>query len=604
MILALRRRWIKLRRRGVPFEFIVGSTAWANGKLPTDRNWYAIATDPFSCPACGRIAPWVTAVHCVIISDDPADLAPQVRIARDVGRNPRLVTYDLDAGEPVMTLREWRSMGRPAHGTLAKLGSAEPIDPAPENVDEGRCYRHPKESTALRCRECNRFICADCSVHGPVGISCPACAGKRHVVRRGGIWVRKTATVFGIIVVVGWQLLNVLGGPGRPAEDQPEYRAPVTHRPEQGRPSGMGKWHEPVTLVSAERALRSAGLHARRFSVEGALVHHYATSHLARESAHGYSPEQITCNVRIETRDSAPRGPFHRLTRAFHDACADDPTLDAAQTAVLVQRTTRADSGAITGSDGNRSSHVTIQVYATATAATVIAQHDAAYWHPEHLERAVCNTVIVSYPARGDKPTSRDRQDWEGAAHEVGRACGEDTSRPDTRPPEPRAEKYWAEADVDDAAANAADPETGEPAGICDLASPPQAGRITEAAPHDPPTSGILAATPARWGLHEQQPGDARVLRNLQQGGVAVWYGEHFDEWRRELGPLISRHKKIIAAPREGLPENEIIATGYGLLYRCTRVRNIPNLVRYLERGFIRATVDAEPLDRLPRRPR
>jgi hypothetical protein len=35
------------------------------------------------------------------------------------------------------------------------------------------CYRHPNRQTALRCIECERPICVDCAVQGPVGFKCP-----------------------------------------------------------------------------------------------------------------------------------------------------------------------------------------------------------------------------------------------------------------------------------------------------------------------------------------------------------------------------------------------------------------------------------------------
>lgn len=37
------------------------------------------------------------------------------------------------------------------------------------------CYRHPERSTRLRCSECDRPICPDCSYDASVGQRCPEC---------------------------------------------------------------------------------------------------------------------------------------------------------------------------------------------------------------------------------------------------------------------------------------------------------------------------------------------------------------------------------------------------------------------------------------------
>ncbi len=47
------------------------------------------------------------------------------------------------------------------------------------------CYRHPDRATRLRCSECDRPICAECSHDSAVGQRCPACAqpqGRHRVV--------------------------------------------------------------------------------------------------------------------------------------------------------------------------------------------------------------------------------------------------------------------------------------------------------------------------------------------------------------------------------------------------------------------------------------
>ncbi len=69
------------------------------------------------------------------------------------------------------------------------------------------CYRHPDRATRLRCSNCGRPICADCSVDAAVGQRCPECAAPqgRHRVVQARQELRPsfaTAPVsFGIIAV-------------------------------------------------------------------------------------------------------------------------------------------------------------------------------------------------------------------------------------------------------------------------------------------------------------------------------------------------------------------------------------------------------------------
>lgn len=63
------------------------------------------------------------------------------------------------------------------------------------------CYRHPGRTTALRCIECERPICVDCAVQGPVGFKCPDCARTSRAAR-GVVPVHRMArgVVAGIVV--------------------------------------------------------------------------------------------------------------------------------------------------------------------------------------------------------------------------------------------------------------------------------------------------------------------------------------------------------------------------------------------------------------------
>jgi membrane associated rhomboid family serine protease len=63
----------------------------------------------------------------------------------------------------------------------------------PETTERTVCYRHPRVETAVRCSDCDRPICTDCMVFGPVGIRCPECAGVATGPRRAATQVRSAA---------------------------------------------------------------------------------------------------------------------------------------------------------------------------------------------------------------------------------------------------------------------------------------------------------------------------------------------------------------------------------------------------------------------------
>jgi membrane associated rhomboid family serine protease len=86
------------------------------------------------------------------------------------------------------------------------------------------CYRHPKVETGLSCSNCERPICTDCLVQGPVGHRCPECAGvptgprktARTVQRAGerapvGI-VTTILIAINVVVFVGQMIGGGIGG--------------------------------------------------------------------------------------------------------------------------------------------------------------------------------------------------------------------------------------------------------------------------------------------------------------------------------------------------------------------------------------------------------
>lgn len=83
------------------------------------------------------------------------------------------------------------------------------------------CYRHPRNETAVSCSDCERPICTDCMVFGPVGIRCPECAGTgatsghrgvaaraRTVATTGGGAIVTKALIVGSVAVFLLQLVQ------------------------------------------------------------------------------------------------------------------------------------------------------------------------------------------------------------------------------------------------------------------------------------------------------------------------------------------------------------------------------------------------------------
>ena len=80
----------------------VDEEIWAGEDDESHAGWYCVSTDPFPCPApgCAFVATFMTAAHLVLVwqeRDDPNLLRHAAR-AKEVGRNPRVVTYELDFG--------------------------------------------------------------------------------------------------------------------------------------------------------------------------------------------------------------------------------------------------------------------------------------------------------------------------------------------------------------------------------------------------------------------------------------------------------------------------------------------------------------------------
>jgi hypothetical protein len=95
---------------------------WRDEDASDYDGWFCVRTDPFPCPAhgCSFVADYMTAAHLILVwqeNDDPNLLKHAAR-ARDVGRNPRVVSYRSEYG-PSASYYAWIAAGRPVHGVRA-----------------------------------------------------------------------------------------------------------------------------------------------------------------------------------------------------------------------------------------------------------------------------------------------------------------------------------------------------------------------------------------------------------------------------------------------------------------------------------------------------
>jgi len=96
---------------------------WSEPGEPDHAGWYCVATDPFPCPApsCEFVAEFMTAAHLILVweeQDDP-NLLRHAGRAKEVGRNPRVVSYEPFFG-PSASYYAWEAAGRPVHAVRGK----------------------------------------------------------------------------------------------------------------------------------------------------------------------------------------------------------------------------------------------------------------------------------------------------------------------------------------------------------------------------------------------------------------------------------------------------------------------------------------------------
>src|SRR5215470_18846614 len=96
---------------------------WQEDAGDDHEGWFCVRTDPFPCPApgCDFVAEFMTAAHLILVweeRDDP-NLLRHAQRAKEVGRDPRVVTYEPVFG-PSASYYAWEAAGRPVHGVRGK----------------------------------------------------------------------------------------------------------------------------------------------------------------------------------------------------------------------------------------------------------------------------------------------------------------------------------------------------------------------------------------------------------------------------------------------------------------------------------------------------
>jgi hypothetical protein len=103
-------------------ELVQDEELWRQDADEDHAGWYCVATAPFPCPAagCTFVAEFMTAAHLILVweeRDDP-NLLRHAERAKQVGRNPRVVSYEPAFG-PSASYYAWEAAGRPVHGVRA-----------------------------------------------------------------------------------------------------------------------------------------------------------------------------------------------------------------------------------------------------------------------------------------------------------------------------------------------------------------------------------------------------------------------------------------------------------------------------------------------------
>ena len=95
---------------------------WTDDSGEDYSGWVCVQTNPWPCPAegCTFVALHMTAAHLIIVwpeNDDPS-LLRHAAHARQVGRNPKVIEYEVGMG-PACSFYQWEAAGNPVHGVRA-----------------------------------------------------------------------------------------------------------------------------------------------------------------------------------------------------------------------------------------------------------------------------------------------------------------------------------------------------------------------------------------------------------------------------------------------------------------------------------------------------
>ena len=107
----------------VPDRPATDEELWTDDSDGDYAGWFCVRTDPFPCPAsgCSFVAEFMTAAHLILVwqeRDDP-NLLRHAERAKQVERNPRIVTYERSFG-PSVSYYAWEAAGRPVHGVRGR----------------------------------------------------------------------------------------------------------------------------------------------------------------------------------------------------------------------------------------------------------------------------------------------------------------------------------------------------------------------------------------------------------------------------------------------------------------------------------------------------
>ncbi|CAN5647709.1 hypothetical protein BH24ACT22_BH24ACT22_02690 [soil metagenome] len=89
----------------------------------------------------------------------------------------------------------------------------------------------------------------------------------------------------------------------------------------------------------------------------------------------------------------------------------------------------------------------------------------------------------------------------------------------------------------------------------------------------NPPTSGPHTEEMAPWGVSTEPVSDENQIHNLEDGGIAIQYGDDVEPGEvRALATIMGDYETVILAPRPTLSENQIAVTAWGRIMRLDSV--------------------------------